>query len=166
MRMSISNRISLAILLTAFAPLAYWGRMKGAEFPRHINFLTGTPDVWGTRNELFILLGIATLIYVLLVLSCKFPQMMNYNSFRLGKLSIGKKKIGKEDKKKLYPIGIELAQRMNILLMMLFSLTTNCSSLMAIGVIGKFPVYCIWISLACILVLTIKFTVQIRKMTE
>ena len=89
--MSILNRISLAILLTAFAPLVYWGRMEGAEFPRHINFITGTPDVWGTRNELFILLGIATLIYVLLVLSCKYPQMMNYNSFRLGKLSIGKK---------------------------------------------------------------------------
>ena len=174
MRMSISNRISLAILLTAFAPLAYWGRMEGAEFPRHINFLTGSPDVWGTRNELFILLGIATLIYVLLVLSCKYPQIMNYNSFRLGKFSSGKVTVGKKEKKKekekekekLYPLGIELAQRMNIIMMMLFSLTTNCSSLIAIGVIEKFPVYCIWISLGGILWLTIKFTLQVRKMTE
>ena len=166
MRMSILNRISLAILITAFAPLTYWGKMEDTEFPSHINFLTGTPDVLGTRNELFILLGIATFIFILLTVCCKYPQMMNYTSFRLGKFSAGKKIIGKKEKEKLYPLGIELAQRMNILLMMLFSLTTNCSSLMAIGVIEKFPVYCIWVSLVFILWLTIKFTLQVRKMTE
>ena len=170
MRMSILNRISLAILITAFAPLTYWGKMEDTEFPSHINFLTGTPDVLGTRNELFILLGIATFIFILLTVCCRYPQMMNYTSFRLGKFSAGKVTVGKKEKEKekekLYPLGIELAQRMNIIMMMLFSLTTNCSSLIAIGVIEKFPVYCIWISLGGILWLTIKFTLQVRKMTE
>lgn len=166
MKMSILNKISLAILITAFAPFAYWGKMEGVEFPRHINFLTCTPDIWGTRSELFILLGIATFVYILLVICCRYPQMMNYNSFRLGKFSAGKVTAGKKEKEKLYPLGIELAQRMNIIMMMLFSLTTNCSSLIAIGVIEKFPVYCIWISLGGILWQTIKFTLQVRKMTE
>lgn len=164
MIMSISNRISLAILITAFAPLTYWGKMEGTEFPSHINFLTGSADAWGSRYELFILLGIATFIYILLVLACKYPQLMNYNSFRLGKISIGKRKI--ENKEKLYPLGVELAQRLNWILMLVFSLATNYSSLMAIGAIEKFPVYCIWTSLIYILVLTVKFTLKVRKMTE
>ena len=100
MKMSILNKISLAILITAFAPLAYWDKMEGVEFPRHINFLTGTPDIWGTRNELFILLGIATFVYVLLVICCRYPQMMNYNSFRLGKFSAGKVTAEKNEKEK------------------------------------------------------------------
>ena len=152
MKISLLNRISFAILLTAFVPLTYWGKLDGAEFPTHFSLLSGTPDNWGGRGEMLILMGVTAAIYVLLVLCCRYPRMMNYPA-----------KATKEDKERLFPLGVALAQRLNWMLMLLFSLMINCSALMAIGVMERFPVYMIWISLLAILAAVIQFIVQVRR---
>ena len=152
MKISLLNRISFAILLTAFVPLTYWGKLEGAEFPTHFNLLTGVPDNWGGRGEMLILMGVTAAVYVLLVLCCRYPRMMNYPA-----------KAAKEDKERLFPLGVALAQRLNWMLMLLFSLMINCSALMAIGVMERFPVYMIWISLLAILAAVIQFIVQVRR---
>ena len=150
--MSLQNKLSFAILLTAFVPLAYWGKLDGVEFPTHFNLLTGAPDNWGGRGEMLVLMGVAAAVYILLVLCCRYPRMMNYPA-----------KAAKEDKERLFPLGVALAQRLNWMLMLLFSLTINCSALMAIGVMERFPVYMIWMSLLAILAAVIQFIVQVRR---
>ena len=152
MKISLLNRISFAILLTAFAPLTYWGKLAGVEFPTHFSLLSGAPDNWGGRGDMLILMGVTAAIYVLLVLCCRYPRMINYPA-----------KATQEDKEKLFPLGVVLAQRLNWMLMLLFSLMINCSALMAIGVMEKFPVYLMWISLLCILAAVIQFIVLVRR---
>ena len=152
MKISLLNRISFAILLTAFAPLTYWGKVAGAQFPTHFSILTGVPDGWGGKGAMLLLMGIAAAIYVLLVVCCRYPRMMNYPA-----------KATQEDKEKLFPLGVVLAQRLNWMLMLLFSLMINCSALIAIGVMEKFPVYLMWISLLSILAAVIQFIVQVRR---
>ena len=152
MKISLLNRISFAILLTAFAPLTYWGKVAGVQFPIHFSILTGVPDGWGDKGAMLLLMGIAAAIYVLLVVCCRYPRMMNYPV-----------KAAKEDKERLFPLGVALAQRLNWMLMLLFSLMINCSALMAIGVMERFPVYLVWISLLCIIAAVIQFIVQVRR---
>ena len=150
--MSLQNKLSFAILLTAFVPLTYWGKLEGAEFPTHFNLLTGVPDNWGGKVEMFVLMGVAAAVYVLLVLCCRYPNLMNYPA-----------RITEENKEKLYPLGVSLGQRMNWLMILTFSLTINCSALIAIGIMARFPVYMIWISLLAILAAVIQFIVQVRR---
>ena len=150
--MSLQNKLSFAILLTAFVPLTYWGKLEGAEFPTHFNLLTGVPDNWGGKVEMLVLMGVAAAVYVLLVLCCRYPNLMNYPA-----------RITEENKEKLYSLGVSLGQRMNWLMMLTFSLTINCSALIAIGVMERFPVYMIWISLLAILAAVIQFIVQVRR---
>ena len=150
--MSLQNKLSFAILLTAFVPLTYWGKLEGAEFPTHFNLLTGVPDNWGGKVEMLVLMGVAVAVYVLLVLCCRYPNLMNYPA-----------RITEENKEKLYSLGVSLGQRMNWLMMLTFSLTINCSALIAIGVMERFPVYMIWISLLAILAAVIQFIVQVRR---
>ncbi len=152
MRLSWQNKVSLVILLTAFAPLTYWGRMEGCDFPSHFNLLTGVPDNMGDRYNLLFLLGFAVVVYILMVLCCRYPNLMNYPAA-----------VTDKNKQTLFPLGVHLAHRMNILLMMVFSLNTNCASLIAIGVIGKFPVYLMWISLLYLLIEVIRFVIRVRK---
>ena len=150
--MSLQNKLSFAILLTAFVPPTYWGKLEGAEFPTHFNLLTGVPDNWGGKVEMLVLMGVAAAVYVLLVLCCRYPNLMNYPA-----------RITEENKEKLYTLGVSLGQRMNWLMMLTFSLTINCSALIAIGVMERFPVYMIWISLLAILAAVIQFIVQVRR---
>ena len=150
--MSLQNKLSFAILLTAFVPLTYWGKLEGAEFPTHFNLLTGVPDNWGGKVEMLVLMGVAAAVYVLLVLCCRYPNPMTYPA-----------RITEENKEKLYSLGVSLGQRMNWLMMLTFSLTINCSALIAIGVMERFPVYMIWISLLAILAAVIQFIVQVRR---
>ena len=152
MRISIQNKIAFAILLTAFVPLTYWGRLEEVMYPIHLSFFTGEPDAWGTRINLLVLLGIAVVLYIVLLLCCRFPKMINYPVWAT-----------EEDKVKMFPMGVELAQRLNYLLMLVFSLITNCSSLMAIGLIDKFPVYMLWVSFLCLIAAVVKFTIQVRR---
>ena len=106
MKISLLNRISFAILLTAFAPLTYWGKVAGAQFPTHFSILTGVPDGWGGRGDMLILMGVTVAIYVLLVLCCRYPRMINYP-------------VKATEKEKLFPLGVVLAQRLNWMLMLL-----------------------------------------------
>ena len=151
MKISLLNRISFAILLTAFAPLTYWGKLAGAQFPIHFSILTGVPDGWGGRGDMLILMGVTAAIYVLLVLCCRYPRMINYP-------------VKATEKEKLFPMGVVLAQRLNWMLMLLFSLMINCSALMAIGVMERFPVYLMWISLLCQAVEVVRFIVRCRRL--
>ncbi len=155
MRLSLQNRLSFAILLTVFIPFTYWSRLQGVEFPTHFSLFTGIPDRLGVREDIFILMGVAVAVYVMMLFCCRFPQLMNYPTFST-----------KVDKEKLFPLGIDLAQRMNYLMMLIFSLTTNCSALMAIGVMERFPVYLMWITLLFLFVAVIRFVIQVRRVVR
>lgn len=152
MKISLQNKIAFAILLTAFVPLAYWGRLEHVKYPIHLSVLTGEPDEWGTRVDLLLLLGIAVALYIVLVLCCRFPKMMNYPVWAT-----------EQDKEKLFPLGVALAQRLNYPLMFIFSLSANCCSFMALGFIDKFPIYLMWIAFLYMNVVVIKFMVDVRR---
>lgn len=66
----------LTILATYFLLVRYWAVLP-AKIPTHFN-LSGTPDNWGGRESLLVLPVLGTLMYAIMRLLSKYPQIYNY----------------------------------------------------------------------------------------
>ena len=153
MKTSFLNKLAFVFLAVSFFPLFLWEKMEGLEIPVHINLFTGVPDNLGSREFLFLMWGVAVVLYLLMLLCCKYPAMVNYPA-----------KVGKENMHKIYPLGTIMVQRMNFSIMLLFAIIVNCVSFMALGYIARFPIHIVWVILAYMLFSGIRFTVSVRNL--
>lgn len=100
--------IALLLFLISLVYTFYLYSVLPDEIPHHYNF-NGEPDAWGSKNLIFVLLGIQTFQYGLLTLIAKYPHMHNYMV-----------KITLENAVEMYTKGMRFLRGLKILLMILF----------------------------------------------
>ncbi len=143
--------LSLLFLVTSFVPLLFWGRLESVEVPLHFNY-AGVPDSWGSCGNLLVLPLVACVVCFLALYCIRKPQLINYPV-----------KISKENRQRLFPLGIKFVQYINIGVMLLLSYISNSSLMIALGHWTKMPVGPLYFLLGLIILLTGIFWWNIRR---
>ena len=66
----------LSVLATVALPVLLWSRVP-LQVPTHYDFF-GQPDTWGTRNMIWVVVGVAIFEYALLTIVARYPRLHNY----------------------------------------------------------------------------------------
>ena len=133
MKNKCGNVPALVFLLSSFVPLFFLDRLEGARVPAHFNY-AGVPDRWDNGTGMMLLPIVASFVYVLLLLSQKWPRLINYP------------RRSNTSKEQMQVIGVKYVSRISVVVMMLFSYLANSSLLIALGYWSKMlsgPMYAI-----------------------
>ncbi len=108
----VLNAASITLLfITFFYLFSIWNDLPG-KIPVHFNF-AGKADRWGGKGSIFIMPIIATLLFALLRVLSRFPQVYNYPV-----------KITEENAQRLYLEARRLIVLLNFEIVLFFSISS------------------------------------------
>ena len=164
MKNKCSNVLALVFLLSSFVPLFFLGRLEGARVPAHFNY-AGVPDRWDNGTALMVLPLVACFAYVLLLLSQKWPRMINYPGRRRkgGVTSTSGTDGGSGSSlEEMHAVGVKYVSRISVVVMLLFSYLANSSLVIALGCWSKIPSGPMYAIIGLIVLLTVMFYRDIK----
>ena len=97
--------------------------------PQHYD-IEGNPDKYGSKSVMFVLPGIAVLLYFGLTILSMFPHVLNYPV-----------KITEENAPKQYKLAIRLLRNLKLVIIVLFTFVTYASMKTALGEFAGVGVY-------------------------
>lgn len=140
----------ITILTTFFLLARYWAILP-VKIPTHFNF-TGVPDDWGGKESLFILPVLGTLMYAIMRLLSKYPQIYNYPV-----------EITEENAAFQYLLGRKVINWLRTLLVILFGYLEWNSISVALGDSTGLGSWFIFVVLAFTFVPLILYVMKARK---
>ncbi|MBR4883620.1 MAG: hypothetical protein IKU18_07050 [Bacteroidales bacterium] len=154
-----SNVLALVLLLSSFVPLFFMDRLEGTRVPAHFNF-AGIPNKWDNGTALMVLPFVACFVYVLLLLSQRWPHMINYpGRRRKGGVTTSSSTDGGSSKsmEQMHAVGVKYVSRISVVVMLLFSYLANSSLVIALGYWSKIPSGPMYAIIGLIVLLTVMF---------
>lgn len=107
---------SFLCLIWAFYPLFFYERLDAEILiPTHYNLL-GEVDGWGDRSFLWSLPPIAFVVYIILSILQRYPEIYNYPV-----------KVTKENTESLHRLGVQLIRYIKFITILIFAYLNNCS---------------------------------------
>ncbi len=107
---------SFLCLIWAFYPLFFYKRLDAETLiPSHYNLL-GEVDGWGDRSFLWALPSIAFVVYIILSILQRYPEMYNYPI-----------KVTKKNAKSLHRLGVQLIRYIKFITIFIFAYLNNRS---------------------------------------
>lgn len=149
MKNKFSAILSLVFLLSSFVPLFFMDSLEGARVPAHFNY-AGVPDRWDNGTGMMLLPIVASFVYVLMLLSQKWPRLINYP------------RRSNRSKEQMQVIGVKYVSRISVVVMLLFSYLSNSSLLIALGYWSKIPSGPMYAIVGGIVLLTVMFYREVK----
>lgn len=141
--------LALLFLLSSFVPLFFLDRLEGARVPAHFNY-AGFPDRWDNGTGLQLLPFVACFVYVLMLLSQKWPGLINFS------------RRSRRSTEEMYAVGIKYVRRISVVVMLMFSYLANSSLVIALGYWSKIPSGPMYAVVGGIVLLTVMFYREVK----